>query len=400
MKEKSGRWMTRGVVAFALASLFSDVGHEMATAVLPMFVGSLGLGAAALGAIEGVSDLLSGLAKLGGGAAGQVLRRKKPWTAAGYVATAVGTAGLGYVATLPGLLLLRGTAWIARGFRGPLRDFLVADAVEPSQYGRAYGLERAGDMVGAVLGPLVTLTLLTAGVTFRSVLLFSIIPGTLAALCVVVLVKEKPFHPSPKAGAPDGHGALPAGFRPAIVAITLFGLGDFSRSLLILAASRAAGVDARSGLGPAVLGIPVMLYMLHNGVSAITTIPAGRAADRLGKGGVLAAGYAIGVACNVVLAAFHASLGAVALAFILSGIYIGVEETVEKAMIAEMLPRQTRSWGLGILATANALGDMVSSLYVGFLWDRIGGGAAFGCAAAFSALGTAALLVVRRRARA
>ena len=140
---KDGRpgWLNRTVAAFGLTSLLSDVGHEMATSVLPLQLARLGLGATALGAIEGIADAASGLAKLAGGVAGQRIGRKKPWTAAGYALTAVCTSALGFVSTLPVFVVLRSAAWVGRGFRGPLRDFLVSDSVEPRFYARAFGVE-------------------------------------------------------------------------------------------------------------------------------------------------------------------------------------------------------------------------------------------------------------------
>ncbi len=131
-------------------------------------------------------------------------------------------------------------------------------------------------------------------------------------------------------------------------------------------------------------------------VSAAVTLPAGRLADTLGRGPVLAAGYAIGAFTSLVLALGHRSLAALTLAFILSGAYIAIEETVEKALVAERLSRAVRSRGLGILAAANAVGHMISSLYVGLLWDRYGVGAAFGTAALLAALGWLLLTQVER----
>lgn len=200
-------WLNRTVAAFGLTSLLSDAGHEMATSVLPLQLTRLGLGASALGAIEGIADAASGLAKLAGGVAGQRITRKRPWTAAGYAVTALGTSALGFVSTLPLFVALRSTAWAGRGFRGPLRDFLVSDSVEPRYYARAFGLERAGDMIGAVAGPLLALSLLAAGVAMKSVLLIAVVPGLLAAACVMGLVKERAHDPA------AGHGTM---LRPSM----------------------------------------------------------------------------------------------------------------------------------------------------------------------------------------
>ena len=386
-------WLNRTVAAFGLTSLLSDVGHEMATSVLPLQLARLGLGATALGAIEGIADAASGLAKLAGGVAGQRIARKKPWTAAGYALTAICTSALGFVATLPVFVALRSAAWVGRGFRGPLRDFLVSDSVEPRFYARAFGVERAGDMIGAVAGPLLALSLLAAGIAFKSVLLIAIVPGLLAAGCVIWLVKERAHDPA----APTAllRPAMPRGYWPLVGAVLVFGLGDFSRSFLILAVAKAAPVadDGKAML----FGLPVLLYALHNGVSALATFPSGHLADRFGRRLVLAAGYFLGLGVNLTLAFGSHSLAAVCFAFLLSGVAIAVEETVEKACVSEMLPRESRSYGLGVLATANAAGDMVSSIGVGVLWDRMGAGVAFGSAAGCSAAGLILLVAIARR---
>ena len=387
-------WLNRTVAAFGLTSLLSDVGHEMATSVLPLQLARLGFGATALGAIEGIADAASGLAKLAGGVAGQRIARKKPWTAAGYAMTAVCTSALGFVATLPVFVALRSAAWVGRGFRGPLRDFLVSDSVEPRFYARAFGVERTGDMIGAVAGPLLALSLLAAGIVFKSVLFIAIVPGLLAAACVVWLVKEHAHDP---AAAPPAvlRPTMPRGYWPLVGAVLLFGLGDFSRSFLILAVAKATPV-ADDGKAM-IFGLPVLLYALHNGVSAVATFPSGQLADRFGRKRVLAAGYLLGLCVNLTLALGSRSLAAVCFAFLLSGVAIAVEETVEKACVSEMLPRESRSYGLGVLATANAVGDMVSSIGVGVLWDRMGAGSAFGSAAGCSATGLLLLVAIARR---
>jgi MFS family permease len=387
-------WLNRTVAAFGLTSLLSDLGHEMATAVLPLQLIRLGLGATALGAIEGIADAASGLAKLAGGVAGQRIARKKPWAAAGYAVTAIGTAALGFVSSLPVFVALRSTAWVGRGFRGPLRDYLVSDSVEPRYYARAFGLERAGDMIGAVVGPLLALSLLAAGIAFKNVLLVAIVPGLLAAACVLWLVKEH-AHDRRAVRSTVLRPAMPRGFWPLGGAVLVFGLGDFSRSFLILAVAKAAPVADNGRV--VLFGLPVLLYALHNGVSALATFPSGHLADRFGRRRVLAVGYGLGLSVNLALAFASHSIVAVGFAFLLSGVAIAIEETVEKACVAELLPREVRSYGLGILASANAVGDMVSSIGVGLLWDRMGARVAFGSAAGCSAAGLLFLVAIARR---
>ncbi len=138
----SRSWLNRTVWGIVLATFFSDFSHEMATAVLPDFIRSVGLGAMSLGLIEGLADFFVSLSKLGGGILGHHVQHKKPWAAAGYLITSICTAAIGLTKSLGPMVALRTVAWAGRGYRSPLRDYLLADAVEKTHYGRAYGLER------------------------------------------------------------------------------------------------------------------------------------------------------------------------------------------------------------------------------------------------------------------
>jgi hypothetical protein len=184
LPKPAGRWLNRTVAGIVLATFLSDVGHELATSVLPLYLASIGLGAAALGLMEGLADLLVSLSKLAGGWFGHRVTHKRPWTALGYLVTALGVSAMGLVRSAAGLAACRTVAWAGRGFRSPLRDYLLSDAVEPTHYGRAYGLERAGDMLGAMVGPLIAALAIWGGVPARTLLLYAFIPGTLAAAAV------------------------------------------------------------------------------------------------------------------------------------------------------------------------------------------------------------------------
>lgn len=395
-------WVNAGLLGIVLATFFSDVSHEMCTAVLPLYLSTIGLGPAALGVVEGVADLLVCLAKLGGGLVGHRLERKKPWTAGAYLVTALATAAISAAGSLVMVASLRSLAWIARGFRSPLRDFLLADAVEPTHYGRAYGLERAGDMLGAAVGPLLAALFLYLGVDFRLVIAVTIVPGVLAAASIFFLARERVepvAKPSTEAVSalpqeptlPRPAARLPASFRWFLVGVFFFGMGDFSRTFLILLAGRALAVEGTSA-GPAAmagtLSWAVLLYALHNVVSALAALPWGVWGDRASKRKVLVWGYALGAGTNLLLAWVGGSFLGLAAAMLLSGVYLAAEETLEKAAAAEMLPRESRSYGFGILAAVNAVGDMASSLYVGFLLEAGAPGWAFGLAAAFGLVGT------------
>ncbi|HID22992.1 MAG TPA: MFS transporter [Planctomycetaceae bacterium] len=243
----------------------------------------------------------------------------------------------------------------------------------------AYGLERAGDMLGAVSGPLLATLLLWCGIQFRSVILWTLVPGVAAAACLFFLTRERSTS-SAASPEPDGRkvrSRFPKMFWLFLVGVLLFGLGDFSRTFLIWLAARTLGETASA---PGTLSIAALLYALHNLVSAAAAYPVGWLGDRRSKLPVLVAGYGLGVLTNGVLALYWTSLPSLTIAIVLSGVYIAIEETLEKAVAAEWLPRDLRSLGFGILACTNAVGDMASSLYVGLLLQQGASEYAFGIA--------------------
>ncbi len=358
-------WVTRTVVGIVLATLFSDVGHEMVTAVLPLYLGSVGLGIAALGAMEGAADLAFSLSKLAGGAIGHRVENKRPWATAGYFLTMVGTGAIALVKAFGAVATFRTIAWFGRGFRSPLRDFLLADEVGPTHFGRAYGFERSADMIGAVLGPLTAAILVWVGLGFQDIILWSLIPSGIAVASFAFLTRDKPQPKAPETETP--RKPLPKVFWLFVGGVLLFGLGDFSRTFLIVIAAGALGGDPTDASAGGVLTTAVLLYAGHNLISAFAAYPAGKLGDAKSKSKVLVAGYALGVVTNMILALASGSLAWVIVAIVLSGVYIAIEETLEKAVVASVLPREQRSLGLGILASANALGDLGSSVFVGVM---------------------------------
>ena len=152
-KKRSGHWINATVLGIGLASLCSDVGHEMATTVMPALLASMGATSAALGLIEGLSDGLSSFAKLFSGLYSDKLRRRKPLAVIGYFVTASGMASFALATQWWHVLIGRVGGWVGRGARTPVRNVLLTEATTPDTYGRAFGLERSMDSAGAVLGP-------------------------------------------------------------------------------------------------------------------------------------------------------------------------------------------------------------------------------------------------------
>jgi MFS family permease len=272
---------------------------------------------------------------------------------------------------------------------------LLADEVGPTHFGRAYGFERSADMIGAVVGPLVAAALVWWGLPFDQVILWSIIPSALSVGSMIALTRDRPGDTARATAPATARARLPRKFWWFVGGVLLFGLGDFSRTFLIFLAARLVGESYGTG---GLLSTAVLLYAAHNLVSAIAAYPAGHLGDARSKPKVLVVGYGLGVVTNLVLAIATSSLALLVVAILLSGVYVAVEETLEKAVVAELLPREQRSLGLGILASANALGDFGSSVFVGVLLAAGSQALAFGTLAVVGGLGVIwmAILVARR----
>jgi MFS family permease len=326
MRSKGTRWLNSTVFGIGMASLFSDLSHETVTSVLPALLASMGVAAGALGTIEGVADGLSSAAKLYGGWWADRLARRKPLCAFGYGAMALATGIIAAAATWPLVLAGRGLAWVARGLRTPARKSLLAEAVTPQTYGRAFGFERTMDTLGAVIAPLAALVLLNIGLTHRQLLWISVIPALLAVAAILSLVRETSDRtPSPHPFLASMRG-LPGGFIRFLYGVGLFGAGDFAHSLMILYAVTAL----TPSLGAAgATAMSVGLYAVHNMVYAGISYPAGALADRMNKRLLLAIGYLAGAVTALMLAFGFSTLPLLVVAFILGGAYVGVEETLE-----------------------------------------------------------------------
>jgi MFS family permease len=390
--QKQAGWLNRTVLGVGLASLFSDWSHETATAVLPAFLAAIGAGPAWLGAIEGIADGLSSFAKLAAGHYTDRLKRRKPLAVFGYAFTAIATASFGIATHAVHVLLGRSAAWLGRGVRSPAKKALLAADVPTGAYGRAFGLERLMDTLGAILGPLTALWILQAtGHSYRRVFLWTLLPGLIAVACFWLLVREPPVERKEAKSFLLGLRALPAEFRRFLLAVGIFGAGDFSHTLLILYATKMLATEY--GMARAA-SMAVILYTLHNVFYAGSAYVSGWLSDHVpNRRMVLSGGYGLAVATALLLCTGTHSLGLLAGIFALAGLYIGTEEALEDSVAAEMMPREQHGMAFGTMAAVNAVGDFLSSLLVGALWSAFGVGAAFGASAVLFAAG--AILILR-----
>jgi MFS family permease len=393
--DKKQSWLNRTVLGVGLTSLFSDWSHETATSILPAFLAAIGAGPAWLGLIEGVADGLSSFTKLAAGHYTDRLKRRKPLAIFGYAVTAVGTASFAFATNAYHVLIGRSLAWLGRGVRSPAKKALLAADVSPDAYGRAFGLERLMDTVGAIAGPLTALWLLEkTGHNYHKVFLWTLLPGLVAVAAFWLLVRERPIAAKPKRSFLMGVRDLPPSFRQFLVGAGIFGAGDFSHSLLILYASRMLAPEI--GLARAA-SIAVVLYTVHNVLSAGSAYASGWLSDHVRKRkAVLAAGYFLAAVTAILLCTSTHSIWVLGAIFALGGLYFGVVDALEDTVAAELVAKEQHGMAFGTLAAVNAGGDFLSSMLVGFLWGAVSVQAAFATSAVLSLAGAILILRLRR----
>ena len=397
--EGADRWFTRGVGSIGAASFFSDAGHEIATSVLPTFLAStLHAGPGALGAIEGVSDALIGVSKLAGGPLSNDPTRRARLASGGYVVTALATSAIGLTTALWQVAGLRALAWMSRGIRSPARDTLLVSLVPREAYGRASGVERAGDNAGAIVGPLLA-ALLVGVVGVRHTILLAVVPGMFAAVAITVAAREARRTVVPVAGRRTLSFNLrelrAAGLARALAPVAMFEVANMATTLLIL---RATGLLHVGGTGlAAATSAAILLYAAHNGAATVASLVGGYLADRIGPRTVFAFGCASYVAGYGVFAIEQHAWLVLLGAFLLCGAGIGCAETAESTVVALMLPDRLRGNGFGVLGLVQSLGGLASSLIVGSLWAAGSPSLAFGYASVWMV--AALVVVLRQRSR-
>lgn len=395
--DESQTWLTPGVGAVGAASFFSDTGHEITTSVLPMFLtGTLGASAAALGVIDGISDALIGVMKLVGGPLANDPNRRGRISAGGYLGTALATGAIGAAVSVWQAGALRAVAWLSRGVRSPARDALLASLSPASAHGRAFGLERAGDNLGAVLGPLFAAGLV-AWLGIRPALYLAAIPGLFAAVAIVVAAREARRRVYAEAkSAPrrfEFRALRDAGMLRALLPVAVFEFGNVATTLLILRATQLLSSPQRAVTEAASLAI--LIYAAHNAVATVASLIAGRWYDRTGPRAVFATGAVVYVVAYGVFAAGPHSVFVIMLGFALAGAGIGLAEPTQSAVVSKLLPDRLRGSGFGVLGAVQATGDLVATVVAGVLYTVVSPGAAFGYAAAWMALAVVAAGMLR-----
>lgn len=425
--------LPRNVRALAAVSLLTDLSSEMIYPLLPVFLGTtLGASARFVGVVEGAAESTAALLKLASGWWSDRVRRRKPLVVAGYLLASVARPLVAAAQSAGHVLAIRLVDRVGKGIRSSPRDALIADSVHPAERGRAFGFHRAADHLGAVVGPLVAFALMRwGGAGMRTVFWLAAVPAAAAVLVLLVGVREKERAGAPQAAAPAGGpphaedaldtgdvrhqsaprvietvqggppgahasaaasprrhatdadvaaAALPRRFWLFVGAVLLFTLGNSTDAFLLLRASQ---------LGVATALVPVLWSMLHVVKSASST-PGGALSDRLGRKPLIVAGWLLYAVVYFAFGRATDAWHAWAL-FAIYGVFFGLTEGTEKALVADLVPATRRGAAFGWYNLAVGLAALPASVIFGAVWDRAGAPAAFGFGALMALV--AALLV-------
>jgi MFS family permease len=384
--------LPRNVWIAGWVSLFNDASSEMIYPLLPLFItGVLKASRSSLGLIEGVAEATASLLKVYSGTLSDRFRTRKLPMAVGYGLSLAARPLIAAAGSWEAVFVARFTDRFGKGIRTAPRDAVLADSTPVDIRGRAFGVHRALDTVGAAIGPAAAMFLLgTMSYDIRTVFWISIIPGLVALALIALIRDEVPAHAEGQA-PPSLRQAFAQGgaFRDFLWVTVLFTLGNSSDTFLLLKA-QSLGLTVTKVTG---------VYLLFNIFYAAVSGPIGAFADVWGRRRVTLLSFFYYALVYAGFAWADAPWTVVVL-FVLYGPFQAVEEGVKKAYVSELLPPDRMGSGMGVYNAVRGIALLPASLLTGVLWDRFGPAVAFGASAGIAALAGVVwviVLAVRRR---
>lgn len=387
------------VYVLGAVSFFTDVSSEMIFPLLPVFLTTiLGAGKEAIGLIEGVADSLASLLDIFVGYWSDSGGKRKKFVIAGYGFSSISKLGIAFATTWPMVLVFRGVERIGKSIRTSPRDAIIAASVDKYSRGKAFGLHRAMDTAGAIVGPIIAYFILAAFGNaepgYRAVFQAALIPAFLAVALIWLFVREpaekrtaQPVSEGKLASRPtfwQKLELLPSNYKSFLKVSCLFSLSYFSFALLIVRANEL-GVSAQDIL---------LVYILYNIVYMAASVPVGILSDKFGRKPTIIASFFL-YALVLTGFVFATSLWQIALLFAIYGLFVTTDESVNKAYISDMVGGKSRGIALGAYNSAVGAVYLPASVLFGFLWATFGAPLAFCVAAGIAAAAGIWLAVVK-----
>ena len=372
---------SKNILLLGFVSLLNDISSEIIQPILPLFIASLGGGGMAVGLIGGVSDGLPSILKVLVGYVSDRLGRRKPLVVAGYALSAVGKLFLPVASSWLQVFLLKVLERSGKGVRSAPRDAMISESTPEKTRGRGFGLHRAMDSTGAVIGSIMAYLLWRGGMSYTSIFL---VAGVLSVVALLPFHRVRESFSAPGCDIRLRLSDLSPELRRFLGIASLFALGNFSYMFFVLRAQALfSGSDA--------VAEPLLLYALFNLVYAALAMPVGIWSDRIGRRKVLALGYAIFALTALGFASVTSLTGLIAL-FALYGLVYALVDGSERAFVSDLSSAAHRGSSLGIYYGATGVAAIVSSLVAGALWSWWGAEATFLFGAGAAALAAVGLL--------
>lgn len=380
-KHRHRRRLPPAVIALGLTSLFTDVGSEMIFPLLPVFIASLGASAAFLGLVEGLADATSSLLKLVSGYVADRAARRKPLVVFGYGVASV-VRPLVALATAPWhVLAVRVADRVGKGIRSAPRDVLIAASAAKEETGRAFGFHRAMDHAGAVVGPLVATALLRLGWPLRAVFWVALVPGLLSVLAVLTVREPKDgLRASSDTDTPAER--LPGALRSYLGILALFSLGNSTDAFLLLRAR---------DIGVSVASLPLLWGVFHV-AKLVSSYLGGDWSDRIPRPRLILSGWIVYAGTYLGFGAASATWHVWTL-FIFYGIYYGLTEPAEKALVRDLAPADVRGRAYGFYNFIVGVSAVPAGVLTGWLWQTRSPMVALATGAGIAAAASVALVV-------
>jgi len=379
----------RNVISLGFVSFFTDVSTEMILGILPFFVvEELKATKAIFGVIEGLAESVSHIFRMISGILSDRLGRRKAIVFVGYASSNIVKPFFSVARNWTDALVIRIGDRVGKSIRTSPRDALLSESIPEEHLGKAFGVHRTLDQSGAIVGPILTsMLILFVGIGIREVFWLSFIPGLIALVILLIFVRETAGKRRQAKIMSDLKNVLHRDFVVLLVVLGIFSIGAFNYSFILLKAGE--------------LGVPLALgslvYALIQVAHTVVGIPMGALSDKIGKETVLLMGYAAFFSASLLSIVLQGNVAFAFLIAIVYGIYMGITETIQRALIPRYAPTDLRATAYGMYYLTVGLCFLAANIVVGFLWEYYAASAAFVYSSVTSATAIIGMLIFIKR---